>query len=180
LATCPTEEGEALPFAPRWLTPGETRLQFGDRHTLQAAVGTSLYDGVFAVRALPATAPEQYISLRYADGEGEEYEVGLVRDLSEWPTEARAVLEQALARRYFVRVITAIEGIELKHGLLDFRVRTDRGPVQFVMRNSHGQAQDHGENGKLLIDVDDNRYLVPDIDALERRQQALFRRYVYW
>ena len=169
-----------MPFAPRWLTPAETRLQFGDRHTLQAAVGTALYDGVFAVRALPATAPEKYISLRYADGEGEEHEVGLVRDLSEWPAEARAVLEQALARRYFVRVITAIEGIELKHGLLDFRVRTDRGPVQFVMRNSHGQAQDHGENGKLLIDVDDNRYLVPDIDALERRQQALFRRYVYW
>jgi ATP-binding cassette, subfamily B, bacterial len=180
LQTCPTGEGEALPFAPRWLSPGETRLQFGDRHTLQAAVGTSLYDGVFAVRALPATAPEQYISLRYADGEGEEYEVGLVRDLLEWPAEVRAVLEQALARRYFVRVITAIEGIELKHGLLDFRVRTDRGPVQFVMRNSHGQVQDHGENGKLLIDVDDNRYLVPDIDALERRQQALFRRYVYW
>ncbi len=178
LQTCPTEE--ALPFAPRWLTPAETRLQFGDRDTLQAAVGTALYDGVFAVRALPATAPEQYISLRYADGEGEEHEVGLVRDLAEWPAEAREVLEQALARRYFVRVITAIEGIELKHGLLDFRVRTDRGPVQFVMRNSHGQAQDHGENGKLLIDVDDNRYLVPDIDALERRQQALFRRYVYW
>ena len=31
----------------------------------------------------------------------------LVRDLSEWPAEARAVLEQALARRYFVRVIAA-------------------------------------------------------------------------
>ena len=48
------------------------------------------------------------------------------------------------------------------------------------MRNSHGQAQDYGDDGKLLIDVDDNRYLVADVDALPRRQQVLFRRYVYW
>jgi hypothetical protein len=38
------------------------------------------------------------------------------------------------------------------------------------MRNSHGQAQDYGRTGKLLIDV----------DALPRRQQLLFRRYIYW
>jgi ABC-type multidrug transport system ATPase subunit len=184
LAPSPTAErewdDEVLPFAPRWLSSEETRLQFSDRLTLQVEVGEDQYDGVFAVRALPATAPDRYISLRYTDGEGEDHEVGVVRDLAEWPSGARAVLEQALARRYFVRVITAIEGIELKHGLLDFRVGTDRGPVRFVMRNSHGHAQDHGARGKLLIDVDDNRYLVPDMDALERRQQALFRRYIYW
>jgi hypothetical protein len=48
------------------------------------------------------------------------------------------------------------------------------------MRNSHSQAQEYGENGKLLLDVDDNRYLIPDVDALPRRQHLLFRRYVYW
>ena len=48
------------------------------------------------------------------------------------------------------------------------------------MRNSHGAAQDFGAAGKLLIDVDDNRYLVPDIEALPRRQQTLFRRFIYW
>jgi len=99
----------------------------------------------------------------------------LVRDLADWPAEDRALLEQTLARHYFVRVITAIDSIELKYGLLTFQVQTDRGPICFTMRNSHSQAQEYGENGKLLLDVDDNRYLLPDVDALARRQQLLFR-----
>jgi hypothetical protein len=167
-------------FAPRWLSPRNTRLQLGDHNTLQAAVGDELYDGVFAVRALPATCPGQFVSLRYADAEGQEHEVGMVRDLTDWPAEDRILLEQALLRRYFVRVITDIASIELKYGLLTFRVDTDRGPTTFTMRNSHGQAQDYGRTGKLLIDVDENRYLLRDIDALPRRQQLLFRRYIYW
>jgi len=167
-------------FGLRWLKPEETRLQRGECDTLQAAVGEELYDGLFAVRALPATCPDQFISLRYADEDGQEHEIGLVRDLAEWPVYHRSLLEQALARRYFVRVITAIDCIESKYGLLTFQIQTDRGPVCFTMRNSHSQAQEYGENGKLLLDVDDNRYLVPDIDALSRRQHLLFRRYVYW
>ena len=140
----------------------------------------ALYDGVFAVRALPATCPDRFVSLRYADADGQEHEVGMARALADWPAEDRALLEEALRRRYFVRVITGIASIELKYGLLTFRVETDHGPAAFTMRNSHNQAQDYGRTGKLLIDVDDNRYLVPDIDALPRRQQLLFRRYIYW
>jgi ATP-binding cassette subfamily B protein len=170
----------SAPFAPRWLTTDETCLQRGERDTLQAAVGAALYDGLFAVRALPATCPDQFISLRYADDDGQEHEVGLVRDLTDWSSGDRSLLEAALARRYFVRVITAIENISLKYGLLTFEVQTDRGPVCFTMRNSHSQAQEYGANGKLLLDVDDNRYLIEDIEALPRQQHLLFRRYVYW
>jgi hypothetical protein len=32
----------------------------------------------------------------------------------------------------------------------------------------------------MLIDVDENRYLIDNIDALPRRQQVLFRQYIYW
>ncbi len=177
-AGSPAEAADS--FTLRWLTPAETRLQLGERDTLQAAVGDALYDGLFAVRALPATYPDQFISLRYADDDGQEHEVGLLRDLADWPAEDRILLEQALARRYFVRTITAIDAIESKYGLLTFQVQTDRGPVCFMMRHSHSQAQEYGENGKLLLDVDDNRYLIPDVDALPRRQHLLFRRYVYW
>jgi ATP-binding cassette subfamily B protein len=167
-------------FAPRWLTPHDTRVRFGQHHCLEVVVGEEVYGGVFAVRALPATWRDRYISLRYADADGQEHEVGLVRDLTEWPADVRALLEQALLRRYFIRRITAVEDIELKYGLLAFRVQTDHGPSQFTMRSSHSQAHDYGRAGKILIDVDDNRYLVEDVAALPRRQQALFLRYIYW
>jgi ATP-binding cassette subfamily B protein len=176
------EEGPAGPpsFAPRWLTPENTRLSRGEHDTLQARLGEDLYDGLFAVRALPASRPDEFISLRLADADGQEHEVGLVRRLADFPPDQRGLIEDALARRYYVRRIRAVEHIEQQHGLLCFRVQTDRGPAQFCMRNSHSQAIDHGPAGKLLSDVDDNRYLVADVDALPRRQQALFRRYIYW
>jgi ATP-binding cassette subfamily B protein len=167
-------------FALRWLSPSDTRIRLGNYAALEVALDGAVYGGVFAIRALPATCPERFISLRYADADGQEHEIGLVGDLADWPGGARRLLEEALARRYFLRRITAVEGIELKYGLLSFRVRTEGGPARFTMRNSQGQAQDYGKAGKLLIDVDDNRYVVEDIEALPRRQRALFRRYVYW
>jgi len=139
-----------------------------------------VYGGVFAVRALPATWPQQFLSLRYADAEGQEHEVGLVRDLADWPAEVQDRLEQSLARRYFIRRLVVIEAIESQYGLLTFRVETDHGPAEFIMRASHSQAQDYGRSGKILIDVHDNRYLVEDVAALPRRQQVLSRRYIYW
>ncbi len=179
-ATALCESEEPPTFAPRWLTPSDTRLQHGPYQTLRLRVRAETYGGVFAVRALPATWPDRFISLRYADAEGEEHEIGLIADLNDWPAPARTLVEQALGRRYFLRRIHAVDAIELRYGLLNFQVRTERGPAQFTMRSSHSQAQDYGAAGKILIDVDDNRYLVEDADALPRRQQLLFRRYIYW
>jgi ABC-type multidrug transport system ATPase subunit len=171
---------EPAAFCPRWLQPETARFGLGEYGTLELRVGDEKHTGLFAVRALPASRPDEFISVRYADADGEEHEVGLIRDLRQWPDSARKLIEEALSRRYFIQTVTAVEAIDLRYGLLTFRVQTDRGPAEFTMRNSHSHAQDYGENGKLLIDVDDNRFLVADVDALPRRQQSLFRRYIYW
>jgi len=176
------EEGipDAASFAPRWLQPGSTRFLVDEHGSLKVSAENEIHEGVFALRALPATYPDQFISICYADADGQDHEVGMVRDLGEWPATVRHLLRQALARRYFIRRITAVEKIDCEHGLLTLRVQTEHGPAQFTMRNSHNHAQDFGETGKLLLDVDDNRFLVEDVDALPPRQQALFRRFIYW
>jgi ATP-binding cassette subfamily B protein len=174
------EVDEAAAFAPRWLRPETTALSRAEYGTLSVSVGEELYTGVFAVRALPAMHPGGYISLRYADAEGQDYEIGMVQSLDAWPGAMQALLRNALERRYFLRRIVAIETIEQEYGFLSFRVQTDRGPAAFTMRASQSQAQDYGWAGKMLTDVDDNRYVVEDIEALPARQQLLFGRYIYW
>ena len=42
------------------------------------------------------------------------------------------------------------------------------------------QAQDFGAGGKVLLDLEDNRFLVPDVDTLPRRDRELLQRYIYW
>ena len=64
--------------------------------------------------------------------------------------------------------------------LLTLNVRTLHGTRRFTMRWSQTQVQDFGETGKVLLDLDDNRYLVPDVEALPPKEQELFLRYVYW
>jgi ATP-binding cassette, subfamily B, bacterial len=174
------EEVAAAQFAPRWLQPKTTGLSRGEYNTLSVRVADELYSGVFAVRALPAMFVDGYISLRYADADGQDHEIGMLRSLADWPAEMQALIRDALERRYFVRRIESVESIEQEYGYLSFRVDTDRGPAMFVMRASQSQVQDYGKAGKILTDVDDNRYVVEDIEALPARQQLLFRRYIYW
>ncbi|HJQ79255.1 MAG TPA: DUF1854 domain-containing protein [Lacipirellulaceae bacterium] len=138
------------------------------------------YRGVFAVNLFPATNPDDYISLRIWTRDGMEQEIGILRRLHEWPAEAQSLVRAALARRYWLQTITGVDQIKLELGHLNFEVRTDHGPRRFTMRWSQSQVQDFGERGKVLLDLDDNRYLVPDVEALPPRESDLFQRYVYW
>ena len=168
-------------YRPRWLTPDVANIHLGNRGALHVTVlNDRIYGGVFAVRALPVRFPREYISLRHFDSEKKEQEVGLVRGIDDWPEEVRNLLAQALLRRYFVHVIEEIESIRLVFGHLTFRVRTDHGPGEFMMRWQADRAQDYGPRGKMILDVDENRYLVRDVSALPPKQAKVFRRHVYW
>jgi hypothetical protein len=90
------------------------------------------------------------------------------------------MVRAALERRYWLQTVTGVDNIKMEMGHLTLNVRTLHGPREFTMRWSQAQVQDFGESGKVLLDLDDNRYLVPDVEALPPKEQDLFLRYVYW
>lgn len=171
---------EDLPFGPRWLQPGSTTFRTGPHGSIELLIDEEIHCGITALRALPASYPDQLISLRCTDSNGQEKEVGMIRNLSEWPASVARQLETMLHARCFIQRIERIDAIDAQFGLLHFQVRTSQGPASFSMRHSHGNAQDYGKDGKLLIDVDDNRYLLADIMELSPRERALFLRHIYW
>ncbi len=75
--------------------------------------GDRIYGGAFAVRCRPVADPRRFISLRYTDSQGRDVEIGLVRNLDEWPADARRLIEESLSRRYFLHTIKAIHDIRL-------------------------------------------------------------------
>lgn len=166
---------------PRWLTPEVALIHLGNLGALHVTVqNEAIYGGVFAVRCLPVHFPRQYISLRYLDSEKHEVEVGLIRNLDEWPDNAKKLISESLLKRYFLHTIIGINSIEVFSGYLNFDVETDLGPVQFMMRWQGDRAYNYGHGGKLLIDTDENRYLIPDVAKLSESERRLFLRYIYW
>jgi ATP-binding cassette, subfamily B, bacterial len=168
----------------RWLTPSDAHIRAARLGGVEVESRNSpicrIHRGVFAVNLFPATNPDDYISLRVWTRDGIEQEVGILRRLDDWPPEARVLVREALNRRYWLQTVTGIDEIKLEFGHLKLHVRTHHGARRFTMRWSQAQVQDFGERGKILLDLDDNRFLVPDVDALPQREQEVFLRYVYW
>jgi ABC-type multidrug transport system ATPase subunit len=189
LAVVPTNVARSSVL--RWLVPGDCDIRGATHGGVEVELSdrarhqydnqpNNIYRGVFAVNLFPATNPDDYISLRIWDREGHEQEIGILRRLGNWPMEAQIMVRAALERRYWLQTVTGVDNIKMEMGHLTLNVRTLHGPREFTMRWSQAQVQDFGESGKVLLDLDDNRYLVPDVEALPPKEQDLFLRYVYW
>jgi hypothetical protein len=132
------------------------------------------------VRTFPATHPEGYLSVRGWGETGEEIELGMIRSLDGWSDADAAIVRMALARRSLVRTITRVHGMKLAHGYLDLEVETEAGPQAFTMRWTQSQAIDFGADGKMLVDTEDNRWVVHDVDDLPKPDRERFLQYIYW
>lgn len=164
-----------------WLTPRDTSFHL-DEHQIVMRRGHEIktIHHVFIVCAFPATRPDEYLSVRYWDEDGDDVELGMIRDIRDWPEATRTLLRRAIDRRYLLRRVTGIHAIKLAFGFLECDVQTSLGRAQFTMRWTQSKAVPFGDNGKLLIDTNDNRYVVPDISELPPREAELFEQYVYW
>jgi ATP-binding cassette, subfamily B, bacterial len=166
----------------RWLEPDacEFRLDEHGQVKLHGDGDLAVGQSVFVVCAFPATHPERYLSVRHWHKNGDDIEIGLIRDLDQWPAACQHAARQSLRRHYLLRRIERVHQIQLAAGYLQLEVETETGRTQFVMRWTQSQALDFAVNGKLLIDTDDNHYVVSDVDALPRRDRERFLQYVYW
>jgi len=172
---------DVIDFTPRWLDPSQAVFRIGPHESLDIELhdGT-IHRGLSAVRCFPATRADDYISLAVADQDGKEKEIGIVRSIAEWPVDVQTLIRTALDRRYLHRRIKAIHRITLKHGCLDFVVATDQGPVEFTMRWSQSYVQNFGEHGKILLDLEDNCFLISNLESLVPSERELLQRFIYW
>ncbi len=182
------QDGDALPAdAPRestelrWLSADTCEFRRGPLGQLEVwDDGECLSANAFAVRTFPATHPQEFISLRGWCADGEERELGMIRALDDWSDEAARPVTDALAKRYLLRMIQRVVRADLRHGYLDLHVVTDSGPARLTMRWTQSQAVDFGDDGKLLIDAEENRYVVPSVKGLPDADRERFLQFIYW
>jgi ATP-binding cassette subfamily B protein len=164
-----------------WLDPATHRFVIGphERIELQAVAGGGAA-GVFVLATFPASHPDEFLSVRAWRDDGEEIELGMIRRLADWSETDGAVVREALLRRSLVRRIERVHDVRLVHGYLDFDVETDVGRRTFTARWTQSQVSDFGSDGKMLVDTEENRWVVPRVDALPPADRERFLHYVYW
>lgn len=156
-----------------------SQINAGDGESVPAR---TKYSGVFVVACFPAREPEAWLSVRAWNEKDEEIEIGIIRSLSPWPADQQTLIRRSISQRYLMPRLTSIESIENHGGYLDFVAKSDRGLAKFTVRWSQSQAVDFGSEGKgkLLIDTEDNRYVIADIESLPKADRERFRQYIYW
>lgn len=175
----PEEEPKAQTL--RWLEPVETQFLSGENDRVELWIdGERICSSVFIIQTFPATRPTEYLSVRGWNESGDETEWGIIRNLHVWPSSDREQVMSLLSRRYLLRQITRVHGATLQFGYLNLDVETDMGPDRFTMRWTQSQAIDYGENGKLIIDAKENRYVVNDIESLPPVDRERFLQFIYW
>ena len=180
-ADAPAEPASTTAASIAWLDPARHRFTIGPQERIEmGSPDEAPASGIFIIRTFPATHPDEYLSVRGWDEHGDEVELGMIRRLSDWPEADRAIIHAALQRRSLIREVRRVHDVRLVHGYLDFDVDTDVGRRRFTTRWTQGQAFDFGTGGKMLIDTDENRWVVPRIDDLPTADRERFLQYVYW
>lgn len=117
---------------------------------------------------LPWSEPGRYVSLR----DEKNREVALINDVAELASDARAMVEQALAEAGFLFEIVRVESLDNEFEIRNWKVVTLQGPCTFQTElDDWPRALPNG--GLLIKDVTGNLFFVRDPKALDGKSMKL-------
>ena len=118
----------------------------------------------------PLSDQTHYISL-LEDGKTE---VALIRDLSVLDKKSVKAIKDCLGEYYLIPKILHVFSVKDQYGTLVWDCETDRGQVTFRIKDRHNDIKFYHDTNRLLVrDSNDNRYEIPDTEALDPKTQHL-------
>lgn len=157
------------------LDPAKLRVFRDEKDRLRLTVdGDRSFLELRVTRAFPMTEPGRYVGLL----DGRDHSIGTLDSVDELDADSRALVEEALERRYFIPTITHIDRAKEEYGVVYFDVDTDHGPRHFVCKGVRDGMDIRDEGQILLADTDGNRYRIPDLLALDPRSRRMLEAFL--
>lgn len=150
------------------MTPAEMQIFYHPKDRLRLSLSDRSYPTVKPVWASPLSHPNRFLALLDEKGQ----EIAMVEDPSQLSETSRAAVEAELHKRYLTATVRAVTGAKVEFGATYWHVLTDRGERDFVTESLQENVQWLSERHLLLIDVDGNRFEIPDTEALDPRSRT--------
>lgn len=168
-----------------WLDPKAASLSRGLLEDLRCHIShpaerIQQHSGVFPLRCFPIHHPKKFVSIRRLDERGQVQEVGMIEDLTHWPEASANLLKGTLERRYLFHRVSRVYSIRRFSHFLAVSACTDSGDSEFLIRNSRNSARKFGKSGRLILDVEENVYMIPDLEKIPVQDREVFSRFVHW
>lgn len=153
-------------MARRYIEGPEVKLTINDGIFLDAEFyGGEKYELLEPKRLFPVSGLTQYISLM--DDKGDE--VAIIRNLDTLLPESKAAVEQVLYEQYIIPKLTRFVRQSKKFRIWKWTWETDHGLVTFEVINHIASIKIFYDGRILIKDGNDNRYEIPDMNALDKR-----------
>jgi hypothetical protein len=147
----------------------DLNLFYEPKDRLRLTVGEELsYHTVRPAWSAPLSRPGKYLAL--LNGKGEE--IITITDLAELPFSSVTAVKEELRRRYLTATVEEIVHAKFEYGATYWSVDTDRGRRDFVTQHLQENAIWLSDTHLLLLDVDGNRFEIPDTRTLNAKSRA--------
>lgn len=146
------------------MQPKTLKLFYQPKDRLRLTVeGDRSYPTVRPAWAAPLSHPNAYLAL--LDGKGNE--IVTLPDPTALPPDSLEAVREELRRRYLTATVQTITHAKQEFGATYWSVETDRGERDFVTQNLQENAVWLSDTHLLLLDVDGNRFEIPNVAALD-------------
>ena len=157
-----------------FVSPENCVFSVGDNGFLRAVVKGVEYKRVILTRALPLSAPDDYICIADVSRK----EIGIIEHTADFPDDQKALIDAELSQRYFCPSITSVENIKEKMGHFYFDVKIGEFERSFTVKDMAKSVRSHGA-GFDIVDVDGNRYRIDDFEKIPKRSRRMIEPYLY-
>ena len=131
---------------------------------------------VTPVRPFPFSDPEDGLSFVDSDG----HEVLWLDSINDLNTADRTLVDDALAVREFMPVITRIDSVSSFNTPSTWQVQTAQGKTQLVLKGEEHIRRINGMGGNHLLISDNHgiQFLIKDVSQLDKHSRRLLDRFL--
>ncbi|HHT92327.1 MAG TPA: DUF1854 domain-containing protein [Clostridiaceae bacterium] len=132
------------------------------------------YKRIALQRAFPLSRPNEYITIREVNDKRElGKEIGIILNIEDISPEKRRLIEDELDLRYHTPVVLQVYSLRDEYGYIYMNVNTTAGKKNITVPNSSNNFIRLSDIRVLIIDMDGNRFEIPDYKTLDPKSVRL-------